>query len=348
MGLRTYIARRLVYSIILIILAMTVSFYIFQVMPGDVVDLFVPPKGLTHAAYEQLVATFMHNWGLDQPLIVRYLVYLKNMFTWNFGNSIVSNMPVAGEIMYRLPWTILLIGLSTIISILVGLLTGVVSAYRRGTSTDTGILVSALVLGSLPTFWLGLVFIIIFCSGLGWFPTGHIYPPNWGTGSTPFPVAYTISGGNILVNASGALTLIGGILSHAFLPVLTLSVFLFGGYTLLARATMVDALTEDYIVTARAKGVGETTVLFKHALKNASLPIITAVALAFGGLFSGATITETVFSWEGMGLWIYQSVENKDFFAMQAIFFIITLCVIIANIVADLTYGMVDPRIKYG
>jgi ABC-type dipeptide/oligopeptide/nickel transport system permease component len=348
MGLRTYIAKRLAYSILLIILAMTVSFYIFQIMPGNVVQAFLPEKGLSYPEYLKEVSIFEASWGLNQPLYLRYFVYLKNMFTWNFGTSIVTRSPVSKEIMIRLPWTVLLIGLSTIISILVGLLTGVLAAYRRGTSADTGLLGSALVLGSLPTFWLGLVFIIIFCNTLHWFPPSQIYPSNWGVGSTPFPVAYTVSGGNILVNASGALTLIGGILSHAFLPVLTLSVFLYGGYTLLARATMVDALTEDYIVTARAKGVGETTVLFKHALKNASLPIITAVALAFGGLFSGATITETVFSWNGLGLWIYSSVLQKDFFAMQAIFFIITLCVIIANIIADLTYGIIDPRIKYG
>ena len=348
MGLRNYVAKRLAYSVVLIILAMTVNFYIFQIMPGDVEDLFIPPKGLPHAEYLKLVETFRHNWGLDQPLYLRYFAYLKNMFTWNFGDSILNGNAVSAEIMLRMPWTLLLVGLATIMSILFGVLIGVLCAHRRGTAIDSGLLVSALILGTLPTFWLGLVFIIIFTNTLGWFPSGHIYPPNWGVGSTPFPVAYTINGGTIQVNASGALTLISGILSHAFLPVLTLSVFLYGSYTLLTRATMIDALTEDYVVTARAKGVGETSVLFKHALKNASLPIITAIALAFGGLFSGAVITETVFSWEGLGRWIYQSVVSKDFFSMQAIFFIITLCVIIANIIADLVYGLVDPRIKYG
>jgi peptide/nickel transport system permease protein len=348
MGLRSYVAKRLVYSVILILLAMSVNFFLFMVMPGDVEDLFVPPKGLPKAEYERQLTIFRHKWGLDQPLLNRYFTYLKNMFTWDFGRTILFNKDVAQQIMLRIPWTLMLVGLSTVFSIILGILTGVISAYKRGTPLDSGILMSALMVGSLPTFWLGMVFIVIFTGWLNWFPSAHIFPPEWGSGNTPFPQAFFITGGTIQFNGPGALTLLGGIVSHAVLPVLTLTIFLYGGYTLLVRATMIDALTEDYIVTARAKGVSETSVLFSHALRNASLPLITSVALAFGFLFSGATITETVFSYEGLGRWIYESVTVKDFFAMQAIFYIITLCVIIANILADLLYGVVDPRIKYG
>jgi peptide/nickel transport system permease protein len=349
MGLRGYVLKRLGYSVILIILALSFNFYLFMLMPGNPEDLFVPARGISQSEMELFKAQFRHNWGLDQPLYMQYLVYIKNMFTWNFGTTMSGSGPVADQMMLRIPWTILLIGASTVISITVGIVTGVICAHKRGSKLDNGIVATGLMLGSLPTFWLGLVFIEIVSGWLapGW-PTGHIYPVEWGVGNTPFPYAFTITGGTIRVNPSGALTLVGGILQHAFLPVLTLSVFLFGGYTLLTRATMLESLTEDYIVTARAKGVNETAVLFKHALKNASLPIITSVALAFGFLFSGAAITETVFSWEGLGLWIFQSVQAKDYFSMQAIFYIITLCVIIANIVADFVYGIVDPRIKYG
>jgi peptide/nickel transport system permease protein len=349
MGLRGFILKRLGYSIILIVLALSLNYFLFMML-GNPEELFVPARGLTQQEQERFLMSFKRAWGLDQPFHIRYLDYLRKMFTWDFGRSMVNDRPVADQIMGRLPWTLLLIGASTVISIVIGVLTGVLSAYKRGTQLDSGILLTALMLGSLPTFWLGMVLVVIFGEHhlLGMFPEQGSLPIRWGVGSTPFPQAFTIVGGTLQVDPSGALTYLGGILSHAILPVLTLSMFLFGGYTLLARATMLESLTEDYIVTARAKGVSETTVLFRHALKNASLPLITSVALAFGFLFSGAAITETVFNYGGLGLWIFESVTNIDFFAIQAIFYIITLMVVIANIVADLLYGMVDPRIKYG
>jgi peptide/nickel transport system permease protein len=318
--------------------------------------VFIQQRGLAPSLANQLIYEFNHNWGLDQPLHIRYLVYLKNMFTWNFGISMANRTPVAGQILARIPWTLILIGLATVISIVIGITLGVVSAYKRGSTLDSTNLVAALMLGSVPVFWLGLVFVVILSQWLRLFPPSLAWPSEWGLPGQA-PILYSVSnavaqGSNGFVTTlnvgSGALTVAAGLVSHAFLPVFTLSIFLYGGYTLLARATMIDALTEDYIVTARAKGVSETSVLFRHALRNASLPIITAVALAFGFLFSGATITETVFSWPGLGLWIFRAVQLKDFFAMQAIFFIITLMVIIANIMADFLYGVVDPRIKYG
>jgi peptide/nickel transport system permease protein len=356
MGLREYVVKRLAYSVILLLLVLTVNFFLFMVMPGNPVDLFVPSRGITKEQYERLVQAFKHKWGLDQPVYIQYFTYIVRMLTWDFGTSMYKGTPVADEIMYRIPWTLLLVGVATTLSIIIGVVLGVVAAHKRGSAVDTGLLITSLITGSLPTFWIGLVLITIFSISLRLLPAGHIFPPEWGIGNTPFPQAYKV---NILNNGtsiscviafdfSGTLTLLSGFISHAILPVSTLTIFLFGGYTLLARATMLESLTEDYIVTARAKGLDDRKVLFKHALKNASLPIITSVALSFGFLFSGATITETVFSWEGLGRWIYEAVEVGDYFAMQAIFYIIALCVIIANIIADLLYGVVDPRIKYG
>jgi peptide/nickel transport system permease protein len=354
MGLRSYVARRLVYAVILIVAAMTLNFIIFMLMPGEAASVFQQQRGLDPKMAALLRAEFNHQWGFDQPPLTRYLLYLKNMFTWNFGTSMYYRDAVAGEIMVRIPWTLLLIGSATVVSILVGIAVGVICAYKRGSAFDSGNLIASLMFGTVPVFWLGLVFIVIFGEWLAWFPSSHAWPDNWALMGTP-PVMYSIGSGVVTssnsvvtaISTSSSLQYISGILSHAFLPVFTLSIFLYGGHVLLARATMIDALTEDYIVTARAKGVSETSVLFRHALKNASLPIITAVALAFGFLFSGATITETVFSWPGLGYWIYQAVIQYDFFAMQAIFYIITLMVIIANILADFLYGIVDPRIKY-
>jgi len=356
MGLRGYVAKRLVYAVILLIAALSLNFVIFELMPGDLATQYLNVRGVSSDQLVILIHQWEHTWGLDQPLHIKYLIYLRNMLTWDFGKSMVSLSPVSDAILLRIPWTLMLIGLATVFSIILGIVTGVISAYKRGSALDSGILITALMVGSVPVFWLGLVIIVIFAGALRWFPSGGAFPTEWGIpGNLPVVGAVhnsivSSSGGvaTILTMGSGALQYIEGIVTHAFLPVFTLSIFLFGGYTLLARATMIDALTEDYIVTARAKGVSETSVLFRHALKNASLPIITAVALAFGFLFSGATITETTFSYPGLGLYIFHSVQLKDFFAMQAIFYIITLMVIIANIIADFLYGVIDPRIKYG
>lgn len=355
MGLRNYIIKRIAFAAILLIMAMTFNFYLFMIMPGDPTELFIPARGITREQRQLMMATFRHIWGLDQPFYMQYLTYLKKMFSWDFGTSLINQQSVSSEIGFRLPWTILLMGGSAVIAIIVGVVLGVFVAHKRGTKLDVGILSVSLITNSLPVFWLAMVFVLIFTKNLGWFATSKAYPDDWGV-FVPFPqplvTGYSMTSQGMsavfTVNPSDLITFVGGYLRHAFLPLLTLSVFQFGGFVLLTRATMLESLTEDYIVTARAKGVPERTVLFKHALKNASLPIITSVALTFGFLLSGAIITETVFSWPGLGQWIYKSVLSNDYFSMQAIFFIITLCVIIANIVADLLYGVVDPRIKYG
>jgi ABC-type dipeptide/oligopeptide/nickel transport system permease component len=354
-GLRSFVIKRIAFAVVLLIMAMSFNFYLFMVMPGDPTELFIPPRGITREQRDAMIASFRHVWGLDQPLYLQYLVYLKRMFSWDFGTSLVNQNSVSAEIMLRLPWTLLLMGGSAIIAIVVGVVLGVYIAQKRGTKLDVGMLSLSLITNSLPVFWLAMVFVLIFTKNLGVFPPSKAYPDNWGV-SVPFPQPVisgfnsTSSGMNVVFNINSADigTFLWGYFSHAFLPLLTLSVFQFGGFVLLTRATMLESLTEDYIVTARAKGVPERSVLFKHALKNASLPIITSVALTFGFVLSGAIITETVYSWPGLGQWIYRSVSASDYFSMQAIFFIITLCVIIANIVADLLYGVVDPRIKYG
>jgi peptide/nickel transport system permease protein len=193
--------------------------------------------------------------------------------------------------------------------------------------------------------------LLVFYFNLGWFPNSGTYPTNWAidyesTGGLP-PKMILGNLFNIQI-ALPSLLEIQGRLLHLFLPTLTLTLFSYGGYLLLTRATMMEALSEDYIVTAKAKGLKERTILFKHALKNASLPLITNVALTFGFILSGAIITEQVFSYPGLGHWTWLSISYRDFPALQAIFFLIALCVIVANFVADILYGVVDPRIKYG
>ena len=354
MGLRQYIMKRIIYSLILLVLVMTLNYIIFMIMPGDPTTLFIHPykKGSPEEVERQIKA-LRELWGINDPPLTRYFKYVLNMLSWNFGIAFNDRQPVSLHIAEKLPYTLVLIGGSTVFAIVIGVVLGALAAHKRGGRFDTFSVVSSLVFYSLPTFWMGLVLIFIFYTQLDWFPHAHARPPEWSIrGAFPEPFTFTSSTGSPLgvlvsVNPNKLWELIMGYATHAFLPVLTLTLFQYGGFLLLTRATMIEALTEDYIVTARAKGVAERSVIFKHALKNASLPLITAVALSFGFMLSGAIITEGVYSWPGLGRWIFDAINVKDFNILQAIFYIIAVCVILANFLADLLYGVIDPRIKY-
>jgi len=353
MGLRGYIAKRIAYMVILLIAIMTLNFIIFMVMPGDPATLFINPmrRGQNATDVAQQVSTLEIMWGIHDPPIIRYFKYLGNMITWNFGLSVVSWKPVAVEMIWRIPFTLILLGGSGILAIAIGVVLGAYAAQRRGGNFDAFAVVSSLIFFSLPTFWMGLVFILIFYTNLHWFPHAHAYPSEWLL-NAPNPITVTATGSSSLglsvaINPNDLWAYVTGIGSHLFLPILTLTLFQYGSFLLLARATMIEALTEDYIVTARAKGVTERNVVFRHALKNASLPLITAAALHFGFILSGAIITEGVYSWPGLGRWIFDAIINKDYNVLQAVFYIIALCVIVANFMSDLIYGIIDPRIKY-
>jgi peptide/nickel transport system permease protein len=183
---------------------------------------------------------------------------------------------------------------------------------------------------SLPTFFIGIMLIFIFVYALNWFPSFGVVSTDYL--SPPYPPWWVL-----LLDR----------LQHLFLPALTLTVFSYGSFLLLTRATMIETLGEDYILTARAKGLSERVVLMRHAFKNASLPLVTATALQIGTILSGAIITETIFNWAGLGRWLFDAVIYKDYPVMQAMFYIIALCVIVANFASDVIYGMIDPRIKY-
>jgi peptide/nickel transport system permease protein len=332
MGLKGYIAKRLVYMLILIWAVITVNFLIFTMLPGDPMEAYVSSmKKVDLYKYEQLKAYF----GLDKPLHERYLISLKNLLTFNFGTSFHTRTPVVEVIMKeRLPNTLALMGSSTIITIVLGMLIGVMVAHKRGGSFDTGLVTASLLTYSVPIFFIAWIMITIFAINLHWFPTGLEQPVSWAR--TPPQ--------NILV-------LLAGRLQHMFLPMVTLVLFSMGGWILLTRACVLETINEDYVLTAKAKGLKERTILYKHVLKNASLPLITNVALSFAFMISGATITETVFSYRGMGLLTFNAIMSgggPDLPLLQAIFYVEALCVIFANFIADLLYGVIDPRIRYG
>jgi len=329
MGLRGYVAKRIIYSLILIWAVITVNFLIFSMLPGDPMQQFVMGlKNVDEARYAQLRASY----GLDMPMHERYLLSLGNMLTFNFGIDTISGEPVFDHLRTPLLNTLLLMGTAEIIAIIVGILLGVIAAYKRDSILDTTLTTGSLVTYSVPIFFVGWIMILFFAVQLHWFPSGGIAPIEWGRNPPTNVLQYMI-----------------GRLTYIFLPALTLFLFIVGGWILFTRACILETINEDYVLTARAKGLKERTVLYKHVLKNASLPLITNVAMAFAFLISGAIITETLFSYNGMGLATWRAIYPTPILpVLQAIFYISGLLVIIANFVADLLYGVIDPRVRYG
>jgi len=323
LALRSYILRRVAYMLLLLLLVVTLNFIIFRLAPSDPLTTIVSGSRLRPEQIEILKKRF----HIGEPLLTQYIYYLSNLVQGEFGYSYRTQRAIALEIAEVLPNTLLLLGMSTIISIIIGIALGIVAAARRGRLADISILFLGMTFYALPTFWIGLLLLLL----LGF--TFPIFPLK-GTVSLPAPVS--------------ALPLMLDVLWHLTLPALTLVLHLFAEYTVITRNSILGVLTEDYIVTARAKGLDEKTVLLRYALKNAMLPMVTLIALGFGGIMGGAIIAETVFSWQGIGQYLWTAIEVSDYPVMQAVFFVVAVATIIANFAADLLYGFLDPRIKLG
>jgi len=298
-------------------------------MPGSPITYFANPHIITSpAALEALKQRF----GLDKPVWVQFTLYLENLFSWppNFGLSyLFYPTPVFTVIMECLPWTLFLVGVSTIITAIIGILIGVVTGSRPGSKLDTSVISVSMILWTMPFFWLGIILLWIF--GL----TFHL-----------FPIAGAASRGFSASNPLG-ISDIPDVLWHAFLPMMTLVIAAYAGYSLIMRNTMVNELSQDYILMARAKGLSERAVLLGHAARNAMLPMITLIGLNVGYVVSGALLVEIVFAYPGLGYLTYRAVLAHDFPLLQGLFFIVSVAVVTANYLADLTYAFFDPRIKY-
>lgn len=292
------------------------------------IEMLASERRLRPEQIEELIARF----GLNDPVPLRYLKYIQNLLTFQFGYSYRTGELISEEISSRLSNTLTLCLTAEIIAVIFGLFFGAISAYKRGKILDTVLSAVSVITQGLPVFWIGMLLLLIFSYTLGWFPSGHSEPPEWGIYGRP---------NNFLIEFAIRLW-------YLFLPALTLVIISIGGYVLLTRASMIEVLGEDFLVTLRAKGLSYRKIILKHALKNASLPVLTQAAIAFGFTLSGALVTETVFSYPGLGMWIWVSIEEWDYPVLQAMFYLISLCVIIANFLVDLIYGFVDPRIRYG
>lgn len=306
--------------------AITINFFIPRMMKGDAVDSYMAQaRGtLTPAAAKALRALF----GLDKsvPLWQQYLDYWGRLLRGDLGISISAGLaPVGDVIAAALPWTLGLVGFATVLSFLVGTLLGAVIGWRRGGRLDVLVPVTTF-LGTVPYFWLGLIFIAVFSSLLGWFPAGHAYEvdvtPGW----------------------SG--DFISQVISHAVLPMITIVIASIGGWVLGMRNMMLTVLDEDYITVAQAKGMPNRRVLWRYAARNAVLPQIQSFALSLGFIVGGTLVMEMVFSYPGIGLLLLNATNAKDFALMQGIFLVLVMAVLLANIIADIAYAILDPRTR--
>jgi peptide/nickel transport system permease protein len=270
----------------------------------------------------------MHDLGLDRPLYTQFIIYLKDVFTLNLGKSFLSYRPVTTIIRERLVNTLVLMITGNILSVLMAVSLGVIAAWKRGSKTDIGALISALTLTSMPMFWVGGIILLIFSVRLDQFPMygttriGYIHP--------------------------NFVSFLADYIHHLMLPMITMALVSFGGLFLIMRNSLLDVFSEDYIMTAQAVGLSERTIIFKNALQNAMLPLITIIAIRIGFMMSGSLLTETVFSWPGLGYTIYQAVEFRDYPVLQGCFLFITILVILSNFIAEIVYGYVDPRVRTG
>ncbi|MBS0013941.1 MAG: ABC transporter permease [Desulfobacterales bacterium] len=325
MHFRKLIFRRIIEVLAIFFLILSGLFLLFHLSPGDPVSRMVQP-GMSAEDASMLISQL----GLDQPLWLQYLYYVKNFFTGNFGISFHYGQPVIHIIGRRLPNTILLFTTSVVLSAAAGVLWGKIVAWYKGRAIDTWVTILALVCHTLFLPWIALLFIWIFAYHVGWFPlNGMITPELW------------------IDPTTGFLAKAADIGHHMLLPLLTLFIIHVGSYLLIMRSSMLETLKEDYILTARAKGLSEKRVRNRHAAPNAYLPVVTSIGLSLAFSINGGALTETVFSWPGIGRELIFAVSNNDYPLALACFLFISLVVLVANVIVDVLYAYLDPRIRY-
>ncbi len=338
----TIVLKKIGWSLFTILFVLVFNFFLFRVLPGDPARAGVHDPRMTREAVEAIRVRY----GLDKPVIncfdslnpikfgsclvnpldTQFFIYVRNLLQGELGISYHTNRPVAGILSERLWNTILLIGVGQVLAIFVGVIFGVMAAWKARTPIDYTALLTSLLAWSLPTFWLGII--LLFWGSNNGLPIGGKATPGTSSWSTWQQVS--------------------DVFRHMLLPTLTYTIVYMGEYMLIMRSSLLDVLSEDYILTAKAKGLSTFQILKDHALKNAMLPLVTVIAINLGFTVAGAIQIETVFSWPGLGLTIFESVGRRDFPVLQGAFLLIAVSVIIANLLADLTYSYLDPRVHTG
>jgi peptide/nickel transport system permease protein len=322
MSIGKYLLKRLLHAIPLLIGTVTVIFVLTRMAPGDPVDYLIGDATVSQEFIDRLRA----DMGLDQPLYQQLAIYIGKVATGDLGHSFVNRAPVLDLVLERFPATLLLMGSQYVLSIVIGVMLGVISAYRPSSGVDNAITVFSLASFAIPVFWLGQMLILVFAYYLDWFPIQGMI--NLREGYTGFAHVLDVA-------------------HHLVLPAFTLALYNLALILRLTRGSMLQVVGQEYIKVARAKGLSETTVMVKHALRNALLPVVTVIGLEFPNLIAGAVLTETVFGWPGLGRLTFDAIHSRDYPLLMGMFICICFLVIIGNLIADLLYSILDPRIRY-
>ena len=315
------IARRILHALILLVAVIVLNFVLMRLAPGDVAQVIAGEMG---GVTEEILADIRAQYGLDKSIAEQLFIFLGRFARLDFGESYFYNQPVLKLIFGRVPATLLLVLSALIFSTSIGTIIGVISARRPHSLLSH--LVTFISVGgySMPVFWLGIMLLILFASIIPIFPTAGMYDA---------------------AKEVGVLGYLVDVLHHLVLPVFTLAFIYLGQYSRLARGSMLETLNADYIRTARAKGLKENLVIYKHALRNAVLPVVTMAGLQFSQLFAGAILVETVFNWPGLGRLAFEAILSRDYPTVLGLLFFSALIVVVANLLTDLCYRLIDPRI---
>ncbi len=318
-----FFLHRIGYGLLLMLGVVVLNFLLIRLAPGDPAVVIAGEMG---GATEEMLNQIRADYGLDKPVLTQLGIYIGNILRGDLGESFFFNQPVATLIAQRLWPTILLVVTAQVLSILIGVFLGVIAARKPNGFLSGFVAIFATIGYAVPVFWTGIMLVILFASVVPIFPVEGMQ--------------------SVRLRDAGALTQALDVLHHLVLPAFTLAIIYLAQYARLSRASMMDVLGSDYIRTARAKGASERSVLFKHALRNAALPILTVAGLQFGHLISGALLVETVFNWPGMGRLAFDSILRRDYPTVLGVLFFASAMVVLANILTDLSYRWADPRLR--
>jgi len=337
-GLRRYILTRIVMTLPMVFILGSLVFLIMRIIPGDPVRSQLGPKGTP-----EMVQQIRQQLGLNDPLIVQYGRFLGQMVTLRFGNSLIGgHRPIVNEMSERFPATLELVIPASVLALIIGIFGGALAASRRKRTMDYAWRIYAVVIYSLPIFWLGLMLQLFFGVRLNILPISGRIDPIIATTLIHRTNIYSI---DALI--SGYWPALLSVLQHLILPTITLGLILSGVFVRLTRVNVIETLQMDYIAAARARGIREHILVYSHALKNALIPVITLIGLQVAILRAGAVLTETVFSWPGMGSYLVERISSRDYTAVQSVITVFALLVALISLAVDVIYSLVDPRVRY-
>ncbi len=337
-GLGRYIVQRVLLTIPMVFILLTVVFLLLRVMPGNPVLAMLGGRNVS----AELIAEYEQRYGFDEPLIVQYGQYLGGVVRGDFGRSYRTGKPVLQELFRRFPATIELAVFGVMVAAIFGFSTGLIAATRADRPADHAVRVFHITSFAMPLFWLGLMLQVFFAVKLDWLPVASRIGGRMAFTFQSITGFYVL---DAIVRGDGKA--LADIARHLVLPAITLGIALTGLQGRITRASMLEVLDMDYITTARSKGLKERVVILRHALRNALIPIITVFGLQFAVLMGGAVLTETVFSWPGIASYLVRSIEARDYYAIQGSVVFIALFISTINLVVDILYSTIDPRVRY-